>query len=333
MVPGPLDRAAHRHRPVLVVAGEDHAPVAGRIHPPGVQVGGVGVGQVVAVALGPADEVVGVADVQRQPGPGVRAVEGDRGGRLLLAQQLALLVPGVVEAGAGAAVLRVEVVRLPGHIRQHQQQVGGDRGRVRRRGRRGGADGERDVAAVPVVGGGQHRDMGAGAPVRRQLQPPGHPPVVAGDRPAGHQRRGLDQPGQQRAGRDVPRARPAVVPDPVDVDGELLCRADADPQVQRAADVGGGRGEALDLAADVVGGAGAAQRRALLVQRRTPGQRQLSLGQPQVHVPGDEQSGVVEVAVGAAQPGQRALAERISGTVRERARLPAAAVVHAHAPP
>ena len=92
-VAGRLDGAAHRRRPVLVVAGEDQAPVAGGVDPAGVQVAGVGVGEVVAVALGPADEVVGVADVQRQARARVRAVEGDRGGGLLLAEQPALARP------------------------------------------------------------------------------------------------------------------------------------------------------------------------------------------------------------------------------------------------
>ena len=112
-----LDGAAHGRRPVLVVAGEDQAAVAGGVDAAGVQVAGVGVGEVVAVALGPADEVVGVADVQGQARARVRAVEGDGDRGVLLAEQPALLVPGVVEAGAGAAVLRVEVVRLPGDVR------------------------------------------------------------------------------------------------------------------------------------------------------------------------------------------------------------------------
>ena len=68
MFPGELHGAAHRHRPVLVVAGEDQAAVTGRVDPAGVQITGVGVGEVVAVALGPADEVVGVADMERQAG-------------------------------------------------------------------------------------------------------------------------------------------------------------------------------------------------------------------------------------------------------------------------
>lgn len=67
-VAGQFRGAAHGGGPVLVVAGEDQAPVAGRVDPAGVQVAGVGVGEVVAVALGEADEVVGVAHVEGQPG-------------------------------------------------------------------------------------------------------------------------------------------------------------------------------------------------------------------------------------------------------------------------
>jgi hypothetical protein len=135
-----------------------------------VQVAGVGVGDVVAVALGEADEVVRVADVQGQAGARVGTVEGDGRRGVRLAEQPALVVPGVVEAGARTAVLRVEVVRLPGDVRQEQQEVG----------RVVVADREGDVGAV-AVGGGEDGDVRADVPVRRDLQPPGQPPVVAGD--------------------------------------------------------------------------------------------------------------------------------------------------------
>ena len=166
-------------------------------------------------------------------------------GGVLLAEQPALLVPGVVEAGAGAAVLRVEVVRLPGDVGEQQEQIG----------RVVVADGERDVGAV-AVGGGEHGDVGADVPVRGDLQPPGQPPVVAGDGAVGGERRRLDDAGEPRAGGDLGGAVAAVVADAVDVDGELLGRVDGDVEVDRlAGGDGAGGGEALDLAAHVVGGA------------------------------------------------------------------------------
>ncbi|GAA3055794.1 hypothetical protein GCM10020000_42610 [Streptomyces olivoverticillatus] len=68
---------------------------------------------------------------------------------------------------------------------------------------------------------------------------------------------GLDDAGQPRAGGDLGGADAAVVADAVDVDGELLGRVDGDAEVQGlAGGDGAGRGEALDLAVDVVGGAG-----------------------------------------------------------------------------
>lgn len=84
------------------MAGEDEAPVTGEVEVTGVQITGVGVGEVVAVALGPADEVVGVADMEGEAGARVGPVEGDRGGGVGLAEETAALVPGVIEAGAGA---------------------------------------------------------------------------------------------------------------------------------------------------------------------------------------------------------------------------------------
>ncbi len=185
-----------------------------------VQIAGRGIGDVVAVALGPADEVVGVADVEGEARARVRTVEGDRRGGLRLAQQPALLVPGVVEAGAGAAVLRVEVVRLPGDVGQDEEQVGG----------LVVADRERDVGAV-AAGGGEDGDVRADVPVRRDLEPPGQPPVVAGDRTVRGERRGLHDAGQTRAGRDLGGAVTAVVADAVDVDAELLRRVDGDVEV------------------------------------------------------------------------------------------------------
>jgi hypothetical protein len=189
-----------------------------------------------------------VADVEGEARAGVRAVEGDRGRGVGLAQQAALLVPGVVEAGAGAAVLRVEVVGLPGDIGQEEQQVSGVVV----------ADGERHVGAV-AVGGGEDGDVGADAPVGGDLQPPGQPPVVTGDGPVGGERGWLDDAGQAGAGGDLGRAVAAVVADAVDVDAEFLGRVDGDVEVDGLA--GGGRaggGESFDLALDVVGGARAA---------------------------------------------------------------------------
>src|SRR5690606_35281811 len=202
------------------VAGEEDAPVPGGVDAAGVQIAGVGVGEVVAVALGPADDVVGVADVQRQARARVRPVEGDGGGGVGLAEEAALLVPGVVEAGAGAAVLRVEVVRLPGDVGQDEQQVG----------RAVVADVEGDVGAV-AVGGDQHRHIGARAPVRGDGQPPGQPPVVAGDRAVGGERRGLHDAGEPGAGGDLGGAVSGVVADAVDVDVEVLGRVDGDVEV------------------------------------------------------------------------------------------------------
>ena len=83
--------------------------------------------------------------------------------------------------------------------------------------------------------------------------------MVAGDGAVGGERRRLDDAGEPRAGGDLGGAVAAVVADAVDVDGELLGRVDGDVEVDGLA--GGGRaggGEALDLAVDVVGGAGAA---------------------------------------------------------------------------
>lgn len=165
------------------MAREDQAPVAADVDPARVQIAGIGVGDVVAVPLGPADEVVGMTDMERQSGTRVRAVEGDGDRGVLLAEEPALLVPGVVEAGAGAAVLGVEVVRLPGDVRQDEQQIG--RVVVTHR--------ERDVGAVSVSRG-EHGDIGADRPVGGDLQPPGLPPVVAGDGPVGGERGGWTMP-------------------------------------------------------------------------------------------------------------------------------------------
>ncbi len=319
MLAGEFDGAAHAGRPVLVVAGEDQAAVTGGVDAAGVQVAGVGVGEVVAVALGPADEVVGVADVQGQARARVRPVEGDRGGGVGLAQQAAVLVPGVVEAGAGVTVLRVEVVGLPGEVGQEQEQVR----------RVVVADGERDVGTV-AVGGGQDGDVRADAPVRRDLQPPGQPPVVAGDRAVGGQRLGLDDAGQARAGGDLGGAVAAVVADAVDVHAELLGRVDGDVEVDGlAGGDGAGGDEALDLLVDVVGragvavgGAGGGDAGGAEGAGRGPRGR--------VDVPGDDVSGVVEVRLAAAQPGDGALSERVRHGVRECSRLPAADPFRTH---
>ncbi len=304
------------------MAGEDQRLVPGRLDQPGMQVGGGGVGEVVTVPLGPADEVVRVPDVQRQPGPGVRAVEGHRDGGLRLADQPPLPVPGVVEAGAVPAVLREEVVRLPGDVRQHQQQFGRMRLCVEV------PHGEGDMTAVQVVRGGEHRDVRAGAPVLRDVQPPGLPPVVAGDRPPDHQRRGLGESGDPGAGRHVPGAVAAVVADPVDVHGEFARRVHRDPEVHRAAraDHPGG-GETLDLLVHVVGVARGADR------PLGPGRGQRLLpGRVQTDVPGHRPLCPGHVVVRAPQPGQRALAEGVGHAVCQRAGLPAAVEFRPHAP-
>ncbi len=294
------------------MTGEDDAAVACRIDSSGVQVAGLGVGEVVAVALGPADEVVGVAHVHGQAGARVGAVEGDRGGRVLLAEQPALLVPGVVEAGAGPAVLGVEVVGLPGDVGQHEQQVGGI----------AVANGEGDVAAV-AVDGGEDGDVGARGPEGGDLQPPGEPPVVAGDGAVHGERRGLDDAGEPGAGGDLRGAHAPVVTDAVDVHAELLRRVDGDAEVDGlAGGDGADGGEALDLAVDVVRGA-----RPGSAGRRDAGSRR---GRDRVHVPGDDLPGVVEVVLPAAQPGQWALAEGIRNGVRECSGLPAADLLRPH---
>lgn len=308
-VPGQFGGTAHGHRPVLVVAREDQAAVPAGVDAAGVQIAGVGVREVVAVPLGPADEVVGVAHVQRQAGTRVGAVEGDRGGGVLLAQQPPLLVPGVVETGAGPAVLRVEVVRLPGDVRQQEQQVR----------RMVVADGERDVRTVSVDGG-EHRDVRPDRPVARDLKPPGEPPVVAGDRPPGGERGRLDDAGQPWARGDLGCAVARVVADAVDVHGELLGRVHRDVEVDGLA--GGGRarrGEPLDLLVHVVGGTGAAT---------APAPAEVGVG-----VPGDDLAGVVEVVLAAAQPGQRTLPEGIAHGMRQRTRFPPPDVLSPHAAP
>ncbi len=288
------------------MAGEDQAPVAAGVDAARVEVAGVGVGEIVAVPLGPADEVVRVAHVQRQAGPGVRAVEGDRDGGLLLAEQPPPLVPRVVEAGARPAVLRVEVVRLPGDVGQQEQQVG----------RMVVAHGEGDVRAV-TVGGGQHGHVRADRPVARDLEPPGHPPVMAGDGPVGGERRRLDDAGEPGAGGDLGRAVAAVVADPVDVHGELLGRVHRDVEVDGLPGGGrAGRDEALDLPAHVIGGTGAA-----------------AAGAGEVGVPGDHLAGAVEVVLAAAQPRQRPLSEGVAHRVREGTRLPPANLLRPHAAP
>ncbi len=288
------------------MAGEDQAPVAGRVDPARVQVAGVGVGDVVAVPLGPADEVVGVTDVERKAGARVGAVEGDGDRRVLLPQQPALFVPGVVEAGAGHTVLGVEVVRLPGDVREHQQQIG----------RVVVADRERNVGTV-AVDRGEHGDIRADRPVRGDLQPPGLPPVVAGDRAVGGQGGGLDDAGEPRARGDLGGSVAPVVADPVDVHGELLGRIHGDVEVDRLArGRGAGGDEALDLAADVVGGAGAA----------TGG----AAGQGGVGVPGHDLTRVVEVVLAPAQPGKGPLAEGIGDGMRQGTRLPTPNLLRPH---
>lgn len=299
VVTGPLDGAAHGGRPVLVVAGEDQAAVAGGIDAAGVQVAGVGVGEVVAVALGPADEVVGVTDVQGQAGAGVGTVEGDGDRGVALAEQPSLLVPGVVEARARAAVLRVEVVGLPGDVGQQEQQIG--RVVVPHR--------EGDVRAV-AVGGRQDRHVRADAPVRGDLEPPGQPPVVAGDGAVGCQGRGLDDAGEPRTGGDLGGAVAAVVPDAVHVDRELLRRVHGDVEVDGLTGRdGSGGGEPLDLPVHVVGGAGAAV---------AAGAGDLTGGDGRIHVPGHDLSAVVVVELAAPEPRQGTLSEGVGHRVRQR---------------
>lgn len=204
------------------------------------------------------------------------------------------------------------------------------------------ADGERDVGAV-AVGGGEDGDVRADAPVARDLQTPGQPPVVAGDRTVRGQRRGLDDARQTGAGGDLRGAVTAVVADAVDVDGELLGRVDRDVEVDGLA--GGHRAggdEAFDLPVDVVGGAGARGGSG----GGDPGGAGLravgaggvvsvvgavgAVGRVRVHVPGDDLAGVAEVRLGAAQPGDRALAEGVRHGVRECSRLPAADLLRPH---
>ncbi len=194
------------------------------------------------------------------------------------------------------------------------------------------ADREGDVRAV-AVGGGEDGDVRADAPVTRDLQAPGQPPVVAGDRAVGGERRGLHDAREARAGGDLRGAVPAVVADAVDVDGELLGRVDRDMEVEGLA--GGdraGRGEALDLAADVVGGAGAAA-----LGRAWGGELGSvsaggagGVGRGRVHVPGDDVAGVVEVGLAAPEPGDGALSEGVRDGVRQRSRLPAADLLRPH---
>lgn len=250
-----------------------------------------------------------MTDVEGQPGTRVRAVEGDGDRRVLLAEQPALFVPRVVEAGAGAAVLGVEVVRLPGDVRQDEQQIG----------RVIVADGERDVGAV-AVDRGEHGDVGADRPVGGNLQPPGLPPVVAGDRAVGGERGGLDDAGEPRARGDLGGAVAPVMTDPVDVHGELLRRVHGDVEVDRlTGGRGAGRGETLDLAVDVVGGTGASAGGAA--------------GQGGIGVPGDDLAGVVEVVLTAAEPGQGALAERVGDGMRKGTRFPSANLLRPHGAP
>ncbi|CAM5616582.1 hypothetical protein SANTM175S_08675 [Streptomyces antimycoticus] len=180
------------------------------------------------------------------------------------------------------------------------------------------ADGERDVAPV-AVHGGQHRDIGAGLPVRGDLQPPGQPPVVAGDGAVGGERGRLDDPGQPGAGGDLQRAGALVVADAVDVHAELLGRIHRDPEVDGlAGGRRGGGGEALDLPVDIVCGAGAGDPGGAL-RTDPPGRPVDGPGLlDMIDVPRDHPTGVVEVVLTVAQPGQRSLAERIRHRVRER---------------
>ncbi len=257
--------------------------------------------------------------MQGQARARVRPVEGEGDGGVLLAEQLPRLVPRVVEAGAGPPVLRVEVVRLPGHVGQDQQQVGGV----------AIADGERYVRAVPAVRRGQHRDVRADAPQGGDLEPPGEPPVVAGDRAVGGEGRGLHDAGEAGAGGDLGGAVAAVVADAVDVDGELLGRVDRDVEVDRLPRRHGSRrGEALDLLVHVVGGARAAAR-----SRRGDTGARSARRRGVLHIPGDHLSGVVEVVLAPAQPRDRALAERVRHGVRVRTRFPPANVPRPHAAP
>jgi hypothetical protein len=320
VVAGEFDGTAHLCRPVLVVAREDQPPVTGGVHASGVQVAGVGVGEVVAVALGPADEVVGVAHVEGQARARVRAVEGDRRRGLGLAEEAAVVVPGVVEARAGVAVLRVEVVGLPGDVGQEEEQVGGVVV----------ADRERDVGAV-AVGGGEDGDVRADAPVTRDLQPPGQPPVVAGDRAVGGERRGLHDAREAGAGGDLGGAVTAVVADAVDVDGELLGRVDRDMEVECLA-----------------GATALAEVNPLIWRRTSSAERGpppsdargagtwgvaaggVGAGRGRVHVPGDDVAGVVEVGLAAPEPGDGALPEGVRDGVRQRSRLPAADLLRPH---
>jgi hypothetical protein len=273
-----------------------------------VEVTGVGVGEVVAVALRPADEVVGVAHMEGKAGARVRAVEGDRDGGVLLAEEPARLVPGVVQARACTAVLRIEVVRLPGDVREEQEEVGG----------LVVADREGDVGAIAVTGG-EDGYVRADRPVRGDLQPPGEPPVVAGDGAVGGERGRLDDAGETGTGGDLGGPVTGVVPDPVDVDGELLRRIHRDVEVDRLTGGGGsGGGESLDLTVYVVGGTGAAG---------------TAVGEGGVGVPGDDLTGVAEVVLAAAQPGKRALAEGIGDRVGEGARFPPPDLVRPHAAP
>lgn len=316
MVAGALDGAAHGAGPVLVVAGEDQAAVAGGVDAAGVQIAGVGVGEVVAVALGPADEVVGVAHVQGQARARVGAVEGDGDGGVALAEQPALLVPGVVEARARSAVLRVEVVGLPGDVGQQEQQIG----------RMVVAHREGDVRAVSV-GGRQDRHVGADAPVRGDLEPPGQPPVVAGDGAVGGQGRGLDDAGEPGTGGDLGGAVAAVVPDAVHVHGELLGRVHGDVEVDGLTGRdGSGGGEPLDLPVHVVGGTGAARATGARDLLARPG------GHGRVHVPGHDLAVVVVVELAPPEPRQGALAEGIGHRVRERTRLPTPDLLRTHTP-
>ncbi len=251
----------------------------------------------------------------------VRAVEGDRRGGLGLAEETAVAVPRVVEARAGVTVLRVEVVRLPGDVRQEEEQVG----------RVAVADREGDVRAV-AVGGGEDGDVRADAPVARDLQAPGQPPVVTGDRAVGGERRGLHDARETRARGDLGSAVTAVVADAVDVDGELLGRVDRDMEVERLA------------------GATALAEVNPLIWRRTSsaerGRRPRTragrgawgrscrkcggVGGGRVHVPRDDVAGVVEVGLAAPEPGDGALPEGVRDGVRQRSRLPAADLLRPH---
>lgn len=243
-------------------------------------------------------------------------------------RSLAALVPRVVQAGAGVTVLRVQVVRLPGDVREQEEQIG----------RLVVADGEGDVRAVAVEGG-QDGDVGADVPVGRDLEAPGQPPVVAGDRAVGGERRRLDDPGEPGARGDLAGAVAAVVADAVDVDAEFLRRVDRHMEVDGLAGSGGPRaGEALDLTVDVVGGARASGTGAHTgagggPRRRDPGggRRLRRLGRVGVHVPGDDVAGVVEIGLAAAEPGNGSQAEGIRDGVRECSRLPAADLLRSHA--